>query len=177
MTRTALSKRELRERSSQLRALMCEWDPMGVMLYPDWPRDEYDCLMGPVLSLLAQGASEEDIAQYLRKEIDEHFGLSQGNCDFTEFSRRLHRWFDHGWRNVGEPVTIFVALLDEGVDVWRPVQARSLDHGHFRIIGVDADTSDEKWQFPVGAIVKCVNKEFADGTDGMIAVEQVEEAG
>jgi hypothetical protein len=174
---TALSKRELSERSSQLRSLMHEWDPIGVMSDPDWPRDEYECLVGPVLTLLAQGATEEDIARYLRKEIDEHFGLSPDNYDFTEVARRLRRWFDHGWRNVREPVTIFVGLLDEGVDVWRPVQARPLDHGHFRIIGVDAHTSDETWQFPVGATVKCVNKTFADGTSGMTAVEQVEEAG
>jgi len=177
MTPTALSKRELRERSLQLRALICKWDPIGVMSDPDWPRDEYDCLVGPVLALLAQSASEEDIARHLRKEIDEHFGLSPDNYDFTEVARHLRKWFDHGWRNVGEPVTIFVALLDEGVDVWRPVQARALDHGHFRIIGVDADTSDETWQFPVGAIVKCLSKEFGDGTGGMTAVEQVREAG
>lgn len=177
MTTTTLSKRESRERSSQLRALMGTWDPIGVMSDPDWPRDEYDFLMGPVLSLLAQGSSEEEIARYLRKEIEEHCGLSPDSYDFTEVARRLRRWFDHGWRNVGEPVTIFVGLMDEGVEVWRPVQARPLDHGHFRIIGVDADTSEETWQFPVGAIVKCVNKKFADGTSGMSAVEQVEEAG
>ncbi len=133
--------------------------------------------MGPVLTLLAQGSSEEEIARYLRKEIDEYFGLSSEHYDLTEVARRLRGWFEHGWRSVGEPVTIFVALLDDGVEVWRPVQARPLDDGHFRIIGVDADTSDETWQFPVGAIVKCVSKKFADGTSGMIAVEQVGEAG
>lgn len=177
MTTAALSKRELRERSAQLRALMCEWDPIGVMSDPRWPRDEYDCLVGPLLTLVVSGASEKEIAGHLRKEIDEHFGLAPDNYDFTEIARRVHRWFDHGWRSVGEPVTIFVALLDEGVDVWRHVQARLLDHGHFRIIGVEADTSDETWQFPAGAIVKCVNKQFADGTSGMTAVEQVGEAG
>jgi len=173
---TALSKRELRERSSQLRSLMCEWDPIGVMSEPDWPRDEYDCLVGPLLTLLAQDAAEEDIARYLRKEIDEYFGLPPDIYDFPGVARRLCRWFDHGWRRVEEPVTIFVGLLDEGVDVWRPVLSRPLDHGHFRIIGVDADTSDETWQFHVGAIAKCVNKQFADGTSGLIVVEQVKEA-
>lgn len=177
MTTAALSKRELRQRSAQLRALMCEWDPIGVMSDPNWPRDEYDCLVGPLLTLLAQGASEEQLAQYMRKDLDEHFGLPPDNYDFTEVARRVRRWFDHGWRSVGEPVTIFVALLNEGVDAWRPVQARPLDRGQFRIIGVEADTSDETWQFPAGAIVKCENKQFADGTSGMTAVEQVGEAG
>jgi len=172
----ALSKDELRQRWAQLRALMCEWDPIGVMSDPDWPRDEYDCLVDPVLTLLAQGASEEDIARYLRNEIDEHFALSPDHYDFTDVAQRVRRWFDHGWRTVGEPVTIFVALLDEGLDVWRPVQARPLDRGQFRIIGVEADTREETWQFPAGSVVKCEKKQFADGTRGMTAVEQVGEA-
>jgi hypothetical protein len=177
MTTAALSKRELRERSAQLRGLVREWDPIGVMNEPGWPRDEYDCLVGPLLTLLGSGASEEGIARYLRKEIDEHFGLAPDNYDLTEVARRLRRWFDHGWRSVDEPVTIFVALLDEWADVSRPVQARPLDGGYFRSIGVEADTSDETWQFPAGAIVKCVNKQFVDGTSGVTAVEQVGEAG
>jgi hypothetical protein len=52
-----LSKRELRQRFSQLNALMCDWDPIGVMDDPNWPRDEYDCLVGPLLTLLQSGAS------------------------------------------------------------------------------------------------------------------------
>lgn len=172
-----LSKRELRERRAQLRALMCEWDPIGVMGSPYPPRDEYDCLVGPVLTLLAQNASEEDLVRYLRMEIDEHFGLSPDNYDFREVAKKVLRWFDRGWRAAGEPVTVFVALLEEGCDVWRPVQARPLDGGFFRIVGVNADTSDEIWQFPEGAIVKCDKKRFADGTIGLIAVERVGELG
>jgi hypothetical protein len=177
MTTPALSKREIRERSVQLRALMCEWDPLGVMGDSDWPRDEYDCLVGPLLKLLDSGASKEEIARYLRKEIDEHFGLTADNYDFRAVADRVRGWFDRGWHNLAEPVTIFVALLDEGVDVWRPVQARPLDGGLYRIVGVDADTTDETWQFPAGAIVKCEPKQFADGTPEMTAVAQVEEGG
>lgn len=177
MTTAALSKRERGERFAQLRRLMCEWDPIGVMGESDWPRDEYDCLVGPLLTLLDSDARKEEIARYLRKEIDEHFGLSADNYDVTAVADRVRRWFDHGWRGLAEPVTIFVALLDEGVDVWRPVQARPLARGLFRLIGVEADTSDETWQFPPGAIVRCEHKQFADRTSGMTAVEQVEEAG
>ncbi len=168
----ALSKREIRERSAQLRALMCAWDPIGVMNDPDCPRDEYDCLVGPLLTLLGSSGSEGEIARYLRKEIDEHFGLSPDGYDFAEVASRVRRWFDRGWRGLGEPVTIFVALLGEGTDVWRPVQARPLERGDYRLIGVEADTSDETWQFPAGTIVRCVSRHFADGTSGMIAVER-----
>lgn len=56
-----LSKQELRQRFSQLNAVMCEWDPIGVMTDPNWPRDEYECLVGPLLTLLQSGASDAEI--------------------------------------------------------------------------------------------------------------------
>ncbi len=177
MPTTQLTKRELRQRSSQLRTLICEWDPIGVVDDPDWPRDEYDCLVGPLLTLLQSDAAADAIASYLRKEVIEHFGLSPAAYDFTAVARRLRTWFDQGWRDPAEPVTIFVALLDDGVDVWRPVQARPLHRGLFRIVGVDADVSDEHWQFPAGAIVRCEDKRFDDGTTGATAVEEVLGAG
>src|SRR5262245_52821055 len=94
MTTAALSKRELRQRSAQPRELMCDWDPIGVMGDPDWPRDEYDCLVGPLLALLQSGTSNDDISNYLRKEIADHFGLSADTYDFTAVVERVRRWFD-----------------------------------------------------------------------------------
>jgi hypothetical protein len=133
--------------------------------------------VGPLLTLLASGTSKDELARYLRKEIDEHFGLPSDNYDFTKIAERVQKWFERGWRNFAEPTTIFVPLLEEGVDVWRPVQARRLDRGLFRIIGIEADTRDETWRFPAGAIVRCEDKRFADGTSGITAVEQIGEAG
>ena len=74
-------------------------------------------------------------------------------------------------------MSIFVALLDEGVDVWRPVQARPLTGGLFRIVGVEADVSGESWQFPAGAIVRCEERRFGDGTIATAAVEQIQGTG
>jgi hypothetical protein len=50
--------------------------------------------------------------------------------------------------------TIYVALLDEGVDVWRPVMARRLSDGTYLILEQDYDRSTETWQFEPGAVVK-----------------------
>ena len=177
MPTTALTKRESRERSAQLRALICEWDPIGVMNDPDWPRDEYDCLVGPLLTLLQSGTSDDAIGEYLRNELVDHFGLSPAPYDFAVVIQRVRAWFNRGWRDLAEPVIIFVALLDEGTDVWRPVQARPLDGGLYRIVGVEADVSDERWQFPPGAIVRAEERQFDGGTTGLAAVEQVTEAG
>jgi hypothetical protein len=38
----------------------------------------------------------------------------------------------------------------------------------------EADVSDETWQFPPGAIVRCERKRFSDGQVGMTAVERAE---
>src|SRR6266705_4959133 len=81
MVDVGLSKREIRERSSQLNDLLCEWDPIGVMSVGA-PRDEYDCLIGPLLTLLQSGGTATDIQSYLRKEIVEHFGVSSEPYDF-----------------------------------------------------------------------------------------------
>jgi hypothetical protein len=49
--------------------------------------------------------------------------------------------------------TIFVALLDEGTDVWRPVVATPIGDNRYQIVSVPS--SDEKWEFASGAIVRC----------------------
>ena len=60
-----------------LRALLNSWDPIGIMQHGA-PRDEYDCLIAPVLDLLEAGADAEGIARFLRAELGEHFGLDPG---------------------------------------------------------------------------------------------------
>src|SRR5262249_41523899 len=116
---------ELRQRSAQLNDLLHDWDPIGVM-GAGTPHDEYNCLVGPLLTLLQSHATQAEIASHLHKEIDSHFGLSPEHYDFVAVAGRIKRWYDRDWRPLGAPVTIFVAMLGEGVDVWRPVQARAL---------------------------------------------------
>ena len=43
-----------------------DWDPIGVMGDPEWPRDEYDSYISEVYAMLARGESAEFIAQHLR---------------------------------------------------------------------------------------------------------------
>ena len=45
--------------------LVTEWDPIGVMNDPEWPRDEYDAYIGEIYKFLARGESEEFIARHL----------------------------------------------------------------------------------------------------------------
>ncbi|HEY8667185.1 MAG TPA: hypothetical protein VIL86_10985 [Tepidisphaeraceae bacterium] len=59
---------------------------------------------------------------------------------------------------------IYVALLDEGVDVWRPVPAKKVGGSTYTILQPsDYDPDDEKWQFPPGSTVECAPRKTSAG--------------
>lgn len=68
--------------------------------------------------------------------------------------------------------TIYVYMVDEGVDVWRPVQAVRASHLGFRFTG--EIPSDEVWSFRPGEVVRCEERTFADGNRGLVAVAKIE---
>jgi hypothetical protein len=72
---------------------------------------------------------------------------------------------------VAEPatVTIYVALLDEGTDVWRPVQAQRQGDGSYLIVSSNDAADDEKWQFTTGSAVRCETRKLSGG-DRLVAV-------
>jgi hypothetical protein len=70
---------------------------------------------------------------------------------------------------MAEIATIYIALLNEGTDVWKPVTAEHLSGGRvFRVIGPMPD--DEAWAFAPGAVVVCERQVFQDGSQGTVAV-------
>jgi hypothetical protein len=67
--------------------------------------------------------------------------------------------------------TIYVALLDEGIDVWRPVEARKLSPDTYLIVDQDYDRAIERWEFEPGTVVRC-RKERRDGREILVATEK-----
>ena len=49
--------------------------------------------------------------------------------------------------------TIYVQLLDEGIECWRPVEAEHVEGDRYRIIETPPD--GERWAFPSGSVVRC----------------------
>ena len=92
-----LSRSELRQRYDELRTLVNRWDPIGVMEDPSWPRDEYDCLVGPVLRHLEDGASAATIAAFLSDELAGHFGQPVAPARTEGWAREAREWFDTRW--------------------------------------------------------------------------------
>lgn len=64
--------------------------------------------------------------------------------------------------------TVFMPLLNEGTDVWRPVKATLISPNTYRIDGEMPD--DQEWTFRPGAVVRCVEKAFAGGNVGLTVV-------
>ena len=57
-------------------ALMQHWDPIGVSEIPE-AQDEYDSYVGPVYRLLASGASDADLIDYLYRTETDTMGLTR----------------------------------------------------------------------------------------------------
>lgn len=58
---------------------------------------------------------------------------------------------------------IYVSLLDEGVEVWRPVQAEHIRGHVYRIADQPYERDVETWQFEPGTEVICEMVEASDG--------------
>ena len=56
-----------------------------------------------------------------------------------------------------------MSLMDEGVDVWRPVQAVHVRDSVYRIVDQHYDREVETWQFGPGDEVVCEMRESSDG--------------
>lgn len=69
-------------------------------------------------------------------------------------------------------VLVYVALLGEGTEVWRPVAALPVSATMFRLLGTVPD--GESWQFPPSSNVRCVSHVFSGGESGLVAVEAVD---
>ena len=61
------------------------------------------------------------------------------------------------------PVRIYVSLLDENVEVWRPVQAERTGGNVYKILNQHYDRETEIWQFEPGDEVVCEEIESSEG--------------
>lgn len=76
-----------------LQRLLNEWDPIGVAPELGGPEDEYDCMLGPLLTLLSGGSSEPEIGSFLRAELSSHFGLNPSYSQPEKFAGRVLAWW------------------------------------------------------------------------------------
>ena len=61
---------------------------------------------------------------------------------------------------------IYVKVLDENINVWKPINALCIDENTYKI-----DDNDDEIEFKKGQIIKVVKKIFSDGTKGLVPYE------
>jgi hypothetical protein len=66
---------------------------------------------------------------------------------------------------------VYVALLDEGVEVWRPVDAAQVAGDEYKLSGPIPE--GEVWEFQPDEVVRCRERMFSDGTIALVAVARV----
>jgi hypothetical protein len=59
----------------------------------DFPANEYDCLLGPLLTRLARSDSRASLSEYLWHEAEDHFGLDPVRCGTDKFADQLLAWY------------------------------------------------------------------------------------
>jgi hypothetical protein len=64
---------------------------------------------------------------------------------------------------------IYVALLDEGIPCWRPVEAIHKRDDIFTIIGKNLNPEDEHWEFSCGEDVHCQSYAPSEGVTRLTA--------
>jgi hypothetical protein len=94
MTDPAIDHGWLADLTSELRYLLNRWDPIGVYDADlDRPPDEYDCLIGPILTRLARGDSRASFSEYLWYQLKDHFGLDPVAHGTDAVADRLQAWY------------------------------------------------------------------------------------
>jgi hypothetical protein len=68
--------------------------------------------------------------------------------------------------------TIYVRLLEEGTDVWRPVHAERQSENTYRISSANADPENETWEFRAGEVVICEEKVFEENQRSLVAIRK-----
>ena len=67
--------------------------------------------------------------------------------------------------------TIYMRLLDEGVEVFRPTPAEHIGNALFKVLPTpNYNPQDEQWEFVPGLIVEC-EKRKREGREVLVAVK------
>ena len=68
-----MDRKEALNLSTKINQILNDWDFLNVARDV---KNEYYCMVGPLNSLVVQNASEKEIEEYLRKELNVHFGVN-----------------------------------------------------------------------------------------------------
>ena len=88
-----MDKREAKKQMADVRALLMEWDAIGVADAVEC-QDEYDCMIGPLLGHLRSGADAIFLRDWIARERVDHFGLTPDFGADRKLAHALVSWRD-----------------------------------------------------------------------------------
>lgn len=90
--------------------------------------------------------------------------------DFDEQMKQAE-WHVRPLDTPGMNATIYIPLMDEGTDVWRPVSAERVADEIYRVTSTPPDDT-ETWEFTTGDTVRCREQSFSSGERRLVAYER-----
>ena len=78
--------------------LLNTWDFLGVLPFKGGPKDEYDCLIAPIFSLMRKGADSDKLTSFLTKELNDHFGIDSGPHELDQIVKKITQWWNSKYR-------------------------------------------------------------------------------
>ncbi len=84
--------RKYKQEARELNEILNHWDFLIVLPFEGGPQKEYEDLHAPVLKILKQGKSKEELIDYLNKVQVEHFEITP-HSRTEEFAERIINWW------------------------------------------------------------------------------------
>ena len=92
----SLMKSNYKQNSLALREILNESDFIGIYPSKGGPKDEYDCMIGPILSRLSKRITKEELETYLIKELKEHFGIAHPQLiQMSKATEKIMAWWNN----------------------------------------------------------------------------------
>jgi hypothetical protein len=82
-------ERKSKESIYILSKILCEWDPIGVMDDPDWPRDEYDSYIPAITLQLDKNTNDIELAKLLSNITNEYMSITSSHSHNIAIAKKL----------------------------------------------------------------------------------------
>jgi hypothetical protein len=164
-----------RERALQvrrhIRRLLMEWDPIGVAGIEE-ARDEYDCMIDPLIRLLVEEAGPAQLLNWVKTERANHFGLPVGSSADLKLVAKLESWWNTYNSNKGNSAPNFAQLALDFTLASDLVGAandagRALDLNH-RLLAVESSSPKRLDDLARDRLDRYVSKELSRAARGLI---------
>lgn len=91
--KTMDNKKEYKEYAKELNLLLNRWDPIGVSSREDGVKDEYECFIPPIFTVLRSNLKKDDLINVLSNHLLVHVGLPKGNGELDDIAKKIIKWW------------------------------------------------------------------------------------